>query len=68
MLPRIEIIPTLALDLSLSDLRIMNVTRIEQIKQSMRHQGQLQPIIVRAYEGGYQVIDGFLKGFLLPWI
>jgi len=61
MLPRIEVIPTLALDLSLSDLRIMNVTRIEQIKQSMRHQGQLQPIIVRAYEGGYQVIDGFKR-------
>jgi len=59
MLPRIEVIPTLALDLSLSELRIMNVTRIEQIKQSMRHQGQLQPIIVRVYEGGYQVIDGF---------
>ncbi len=64
MLPRIEVIPTLALDLSLSDLRIMNVTRIEQIKQSMRHQGQLQPIIVRAYEGGYQVIDGFKRVFI----
>lgn len=64
MLPRIEVIPTLALDLSLSDLRIMNIGRIEQIKQSMRHQGQLQPIIVRAYEGGYQVIDGFKRVFI----
>ncbi len=64
MLPRIEVIPTLALDLSLSDLRIMNVTRIEQIKQSMRHQGQLQPIIVRVYEGGYQVIDGFKRVYI----
>jgi ParB family transcriptional regulator, chromosome partitioning protein len=64
MLPRIEVIPTLALDLSLSDLRIMNIGRIEQIKPSMRHQGQLQPIIVRAYEGGYQVIDGFKRVFI----
>jgi ParB family chromosome partitioning protein len=61
VLPRIEVIPTLALDLSLSDLRIMNVSRIEQIEQSMRHQGQLQPIIVREYEGDYQVIDGFKR-------
>ena len=61
MLPRIEVIPTLALDLSLSDLRIMNVSRKEQIEQSMRHQGQLQPIIVRVHEGGHQVIDGFKR-------
>ena len=61
MLPRIEVIPTLALDLSLSELRIMNVSRKEQIEQSMRHQGQLQPIIVRVHEGGYQVIDGFKR-------
>jgi len=61
MLPRIEVIPTLALDLSLYELRIMNVSRKEQIEQSMRLQGQLQPIIVRVYEGGYQVIDGFKR-------
>ncbi|MEA3461059.1 MAG: ParB/RepB/Spo0J family partition protein [Bacteroidota bacterium] len=63
MLPRIEVIPTLALDLSLSELRIMNVSRKEQIEQSMRLQGQLQPIIVRAHEVGYQVIDGFKRVF-----
>jgi ParB/RepB/Spo0J family partition protein len=39
----------------------MNVSRKEQIEQSMLHQGQLQPIIVRAHEGGYQVIDGFKR-------
>lgn len=61
MHPRIEVISTVLLDLSLSDLRIMNVSRKEQIEQSMRHQGQLQPIIVRAHEAGYQVIDGFKR-------
>jgi len=39
----------------------MNVSRIEQIERSMRLQGQLQPIIVRAHEGDYQVIDGFKR-------
>lgn len=39
----------------------MNVSRKEQIEQSMRHQGQLQPIIVRVHDGGYQVIDGFKR-------
>jgi len=39
----------------------MNVPRKEQIEQSMRFQGQLQPIIVRVHEGGYQVIDGFKR-------
>ena len=63
VLPRLEIIPTLALDLSLSDLRIMNVSRKDQIEQSMRLQGQLQPIIVRVHEGGHQVIDGFKRVF-----
>jgi ParB/RepB/Spo0J family partition protein len=61
VLPRIEVIPTLALDLSLSELRIMNVSRKGQIEQSMRLQGQLQPIIVRVHEGDYQVIDGFKR-------
>jgi ParB/RepB/Spo0J family partition protein len=39
----------------------MNVSRKDQIEQSMRLQGQLQPIIVRVHEGGYQVIDGFKR-------
>jgi ParB family chromosome partitioning protein len=60
-LPRIEVLPTALLDLSLSDLRILNVSRKEQIEQSMRQQGQLQPIIVRVHEGDYQVIDGFKR-------
>lgn len=61
MLPRIDVIPTDSLDLSLSELRIMNVSRKEQIEQSMRLQGQLQPIIVRVHNEGYQVIDGFKR-------
>lgn len=63
MLPRIEVIPTLALDLSLSELRIINVSRMDQIEQSMRLHGQLQPVVVRVYEQGYQVIDGFKRVF-----
>jgi len=39
----------------------MNVPRKEQLEQSMRLQGQLQPIIVRVHEGGHQVIDGFKR-------
>jgi ParB/RepB/Spo0J family partition protein len=39
----------------------MNVSRKEQIEQSMCLQGQLQPIIVRVHEGGHQVIDGFKR-------
>ena len=39
----------------------MNVSRKEQIEQSMRLQGQLQPIIVRVHDGGHQVIDGFKR-------
>lgn len=61
MHPKIEVIPTLSLDLSLSDLRIMNVSRIEQIEKSMRVYGQLQPIVVRVHDGSYQVIDGFKR-------
>ncbi len=68
MLPRIEVIPTESLDLSLSDFRIMNVSRKEQIEQSMRHQGQLQPIIVRVHEGDYQVIDGFKRVYAAMYL
>jgi len=39
----------------------MNVSRMDQIEQSMRLQGQLQPIVVRVHEEGYQVIDGFKR-------
>jgi len=34
---------------------------MEQVEQSMRLHGQLQPIIVRVHEKGHQVIDGFKR-------
>jgi ParB/RepB/Spo0J family partition protein len=48
-------------DLSLSGMRIMNMTRILQVEKSMRLHGQLQPVVARVHEGGYQLIDGFKR-------
>ena len=42
----------------------MNVSRMDQIEQSMRLHGQLQPVVVRVHEQGYQVIDGFKRVFI----
>lgn len=58
----IEDIPLSKFDLSLSGMRIMNMTRILQVEKSMRLHGQLQPVVAREYEGGCQIIDG-LKRF-----
>jgi ParB family chromosome partitioning protein len=57
----IEDIPLSEFDLSLSGMRIMNMTRILQVEKSMRLHGQLQPIVARVHEGGYQLIDGFKR-------
>jgi ParB/RepB/Spo0J family partition protein len=59
--PRIEEIPLAEFDLSLSGMRIMNMTRILQVEKSMRLHGQLQPVVARVHEGGYQLIDGFKR-------
>jgi len=59
--PRIEEIPLSEFDLSLSGMRIMNMTRILQVEKSMQVHGQLQPVVARVYEGGYQLIDGFKR-------
>ncbi len=48
-------------DLSLSEIRIMNMARIVQVEKSMRIHGQLQPVVARVYNGGYQLIDGFKR-------
>lgn len=64
MKPRIEELPVEGLDLSLSGLRITNVSRTEQIERSMRLHGQLHPIVVRAHERGYQVIDGYKRVYV----
>ena len=39
----------------------MNMTRILQVEKSMRQHGQLQPVVARVHEGGYQLIDGFKR-------
>ena len=58
---KIEEIDLSEFDLSLSGMRIMNMTRILQVEKSMRLHGQLQPVIARVHEGGYQLIDGFKR-------
>ncbi len=58
---RIEEIAIDKFDLSLSGMRIMNMTRILQVEKSMRLHGQLQPVVARVHEGGYQLIDGFKR-------
>jgi ParB family transcriptional regulator, chromosome partitioning protein len=58
---RIEEISISEFDLSLSGMRIMNMTRILQVEKSMRLHGQLQPVVARVHERGYQLIDGFKR-------
>jgi len=58
---RIEEISIAEFDLSLSGMRIMNMTRILKVEKSMRLHGQLQPVVARVHEGGYQLIDGFKR-------
>ena len=57
----IEDIPLSKFDLSLSGMRIMNMTRILQVEKSMRLHGQLQPVVARVQDGNYQLIDGFKR-------
>jgi len=57
----IEDIPLSKFDLSLSGMRIMNMTRILQVEKLMGLYGQLQPVVAREYEGNYQIIDGFKR-------
>jgi ParB/RepB/Spo0J family partition protein len=42
-------------------MRIMNMARILQVEKSMQVHGQLQPVVARVHEGGYQLIDGFKR-------
>ena len=58
---RIEEISISEFDLSLSVMRIMNMARILQVEKSMQLHGQLQPVVARAHEGIYQLIDGFKR-------
>ena len=58
---KIEEIPIEEFDLSLSAMRVMNISRIEQVEKSMRLHGQLQPVVARLHEGKCQIIDGFKR-------
>lgn len=58
---KIEEIPIEEFDLSLSAMRVMNISRIEQVEKSMRLHGQLQPVVARVHEGKCQIIDGFKR-------
>ena len=48
-------------DLSLGQMRIMNMSRILQVEKSMKLHGQLQPVVARVHEGGIQLIDGYKR-------
>jgi len=58
---QIEEIALSEFDLSLAEVRIMNMSRILQVEKSIRLHGQLQPVIARVHDGGYQLIDGFKR-------
>lgn len=44
-----------------SGYRLTFPHRIASMGQSLRHEGQLQPVVVRSHEGQYQLIDGFKR-------
>ncbi len=49
------------LDTSLQDLRITRCCEMEKMYRSLRHSGQLNPLIVRVAGDGYQILDGFKR-------
>lgn len=59
--PIIEEVTLNKLDLSLSQMRIINPHWVTRIQNSMWVHGQLQPLVVRPYKGKYQVIDGIKR-------
>jgi len=48
-------------DTSLSVYRLVFPSQIKQMKYSLERVGQLQPVITRESEAGYQLIDGFKR-------
>jgi ParB/RepB/Spo0J family partition protein len=62
--PKIEEIPLSEFDLSLSRMRVMNIARTQQVQRSMQLHGQLQPVVARICEKGYQVIDGLKRVYI----
>jgi len=61
VIPIIEEIPLDEFDLSLSGMRIINMTRVIQLEKSMRLYGQLQPVVARVHAGVFTLIDGFKR-------
>jgi ParB-like chromosome segregation protein Spo0J len=49
------------LDISLQDLRITRPGELEKMYRSLRHSGQMNPLIVRVTGDGYQILDGFKR-------
>ena len=58
---QIKKISTGDFDLSLGQMRIMNMSRILEMEKSMRLHGQLQPVVARMHQGGIQLIDGYKR-------
>jgi ParB family chromosome partitioning protein len=57
----IQDIPVDKFDLSLSRMRIISPKSVSRIQDLMHLHGQLQPIVVRSVDGGFQVIDGIKR-------
>ncbi|MGH3628546.1 MAG: ParB/RepB/Spo0J family partition protein [Sciscionella sp.] len=57
----IQDIPVDKFDLSLSQMRIVNPKSVSRIQDLMHLHGQLQPVVARSVDGGYQVIDGIKR-------
>lgn len=49
------------IDVSLSRLRLSNPRHIKRIRISMEEDGQLQPVVLRKTDTGYQLLDGFKR-------
>lgn len=54
-------IPVDKFDLSLSQMRIVNPESVARIQDLMHLHGQLQPVVARSVDGGYQIIDGIKR-------
>lgn len=57
----IQEIPVDQFELSLAGMRIVNPRHVFRIQNQMHLHGQLQPVVVRPFEGRYQVIDGIKR-------
>lgn len=57
----IQEIPIDQFELSLAEMRIVHPKHVFRIQNQMHLHGQLQPVVVRPFEGRYQVIDGIKR-------